>query len=366
MVWQSFRDYDQGTEHFQLFSTYYNGSTWSSVNRIGPQAGYHDLQPAVAAGRGDTVWCAYQSWRNGQADVWVSSEVHGGAWSTPVRLTTDSLEQLYPCITADHAGRPWVFWITQANGRWSIQGRTNQGGWQPAFLLDSTGDDGPPRAAVDVLGDIWVVWQSRQGTQSHIYCARRSDSTWTAPEPVTSGSTDDYLPDICSGPDTTVWACWQSDSGPGTPSNICWALNDAHMWTVPYWMTSDNAHAYDATITSDTSGNIWFAWASDRRGYWNIYASEIPYQPTAVNGPQPAARSPQFAVSSNPFARAVSFLGPERFSVEVFSISGRKLAHIDARAGKAIWVPDKLPCGVYLARLAAPENQSVVKLLYTK
>jgi hypothetical protein len=364
MVWQSFRDYDQGLEHFQLFSTFYNGTVWSGVNRVGAQAGYHDLQASVAAGLGDTVWCAFQSWRNGQSDIWVSSEANAGAWSTPVRLTSDSLEQLYPCVTTDHAGRPWVFWRSQINGRWCIQGRTNHAGWQPAFVIDSAGDDGPPRAAVDARGDIWVVWHSWQGEQSHIYYSRFADSAWTAPLPVTSGPANDFLPDICAGPDTMVCACWQSDSGPGTPSSIYWAVNDAGVWT-PCRITYDNAHAYDATITTDTSRNVWIAWTSDLRGYWNIYAAQASIGPSPV-GAQPGPRIAAFGVAPNPFARAVRFCGPAEFSVDVFSYDGRLVARQSTRSGRLDWAPDQLPRGVYLARVNASGRQLIAKLVFTK
>lgn len=365
VVWQSFRDYDQGYDHFQLFSSHFYNNAWSAVQRVGALAGYHDVQPAVASGTDNVVWCAFKSWRNGQGDIWVSNETNGGSWSAPIRLTTDSLDQIDPCVVVDNANHPWVFWQSQVGGRFRIQGRTHNGTWQPVFDIDTTGNAGPPQAAVDARGDIWVIWHSRQGAQGHIYYARRSDSAWTAPQPVTSGSTDDYLPDICSGPDTTVCACWQSDSGPGTPSNIYWAINGAHVWTVPYRITSDNAHAYDATITTDTSRNVWVAWASDLRGYWNIYAAEMPYEPSAVAGARPRACPPQFAVAPNPFSRTVSFIGPGEFSVDVFSLDGRMVTRLPVRAGRTDWAPGKLPHGVYIARVAGKQGNATVKLAYT-
>jgi len=281
-----------------------------------------------------------------------------------VRLTSDSLEQLYPCVTTDHAGRPWVFWRSQANGHWCIQGRTNQGGWQPAFVIDSAGDDGPPRAAVDTRGDIWVVWHGWQDSQSHIYYSRHSDSGWTAPQSVTPYYTNDILPDICAGPDSLVLACWQSDSGPGTPSNIYWAVNDAGLWS-RCRITCDNAHAYDATITTDTSRNVWIAWSSDLRGYWNIYAAQASIGPNPV-GAQPETRLATFGVAPNPFSCAVSFRGPAEFSVDIFSCDGRLVARQSTRSGRLEWTPGRLPRGVYLARVNASGRRLIAKLVFTE
>jgi hypothetical protein len=272
-------------------------------------------------------------------------------------------------VVVDHANHPWVFWQSQANGRFRIQGRMYNGTWQPIFNLDTLGWDGPPKATVDGNGNIWVLWSGWQTGANHICYACRADSTWQPAQALTSGPANDFLPSVTTDPSGTVWACWQ------TGQSGAWAIHTSHYdggWTQPDLVTDSTSDNYDPSIGADTSGNIWVAWASDRRGYWNIYAAQLPAQPSAVAGVDPRVCPPQFAVAPNPFARAVSFSGPERFSVEVFSISGRKLAHIEAQSAvrssqfTVRWVPSKLPYGIYLARLASPGRQSVVKLLYTK
>jgi hypothetical protein len=369
MAWQSFRDYDAGLEHFQVFSTYYNGSTWSGISRVGPQSGYHDLQPALAAARGDTVWCAFQSWRNGQADIWVSSEVHGGSWSTPVRLTTDSLEQLYPCIAVDHANHPWVFWMSQANGRWCIQGRVNQGGWQPVFTLDTAGGNGPARAAVDAAGNVWVIYSKAQGLQSDIYYSRYFDLQWTSPAPLTADSADDMLPDIAAAPDGVVWACWQSGQ------TGAWSIMTSHYaggWTTPEAVTEANSNNYDPSITVDASGNVWTAWASDRRGYWNIYAAMAPVSGVATEpGKIIPVSEPRLVCAPNPVTR-----GSVRLQLAQFPTGPVRIALYDA-LGKLVLNqtlspgPDRalgldvrtLPAGIYLVKAGTGSGLTCTKRL---
>jgi hypothetical protein len=356
VVWQSFRDYDVGYDHFQLLSTYYYNGTWSPIQRVGPAAGYHDVQAAVACGTDNTVWCAFKSWRNGQGDIWVSSEQNGGSWAAPTRLTTDSLDQFDPCITVDHGNRPWVFWTSMANGRRRLQGRTYNNGWQPAFDLDTAGSNGPPRATVDGEGRVWVIYHKWLGGQLDIYHCSRSDSTWSQPQVLTSTPADDVLPDIAPAPDGSVWACWQSrQAGP-------WDIYTARYrdgWTEPQPLTNDNADDYDPTIGVDASGNVWTAWASDRRGYWNIYAARSPL--TGVSA-FPAAKPVTFTVSPNPFSRQVFFRGPERFSVGIYAVDGRKVAQTEGRNGAAAWIPGDVPRGIYLARVAVPGRCTVIKL----
>jgi hypothetical protein len=362
VAWQSFRDYDQtGYEHFQLFSTYYYNGAWSSIQRIGSVAGYHDEQVALGAGSDNTVWAAFKSWRNGQGDIWAASASNGGAWTTPVRLTSDSLDQIDPCVVVDHANHPWVFWQSQVNGRFRIQGRTYNGSWQPIFDLDTLGNDGPPKATVDGDGNVWVVWASWQAGANHVCCACRADSAWQPVQALTSGPTNDYLPAVTTDPSGTVWVCWQSGSIGAW--NI-YASYYAGGWTAPEAVTDSTSDNYDPTICADDAGKVWVAWASDRRGYWNIYAAYT--DPASGVEAQPTSLLPVVNVSQNPFARSVSFTGPQHFSVDVFTIDGRKLTRLDARDGKANWTPGLLPRGIYIARLADKEKQTVVKLLYIK
>jgi hypothetical protein len=239
----------------------------------------------------------------------------------------------------------------------------NGSAWQPIFTLDTTGNSSPPRATKDGTGQIWVIWHKYQDGHSHIYYTCHGTSGWSPVQPVTAGSTDDFLPAITTDQSGAVWACWQSGQ------TGAWSIYTSHYadgWTTPDVVTNDNSNNYDPTIAVDAAGNIWTAWASDRRGYWNIYAAMSP--PTGVEMPNSAFRIPQsgLTVSPNPFSRSVRFRGPEKFSVQGYSADGRKLTRLESRAGAATWTPTRLPRGIYLARIAWPDGNSVVKLVRTE
>ena len=359
MAWQSFRDYSSSSyEHFQLFSTYYYNGAWSSVQRVGPIAGYHDMQAAIASGTDTVVWCAFKSWRNGQADIWVSSENNGGAWATPTRLTTDSLDQIDPCVAVDHANHAWVFWTSLTNGRWQVQGRTNNSGWQPQFCLDSTGDNGAPRTTVDTAGRIWVIWHKWQAGQSDIYYSYYNGSTWTAPAALTATPADDVLPGICAAPDGTVWACWQSKAT--GPWDI-YTSQYAEGWSTPEPVTSDAANDYDPVICPDTAGNIWVAWASDRRSYWNIYAATT--AASGVNSPGPLENGSELVtglwpslVSGSRVNLSLARFRGEPVRVSICDGAGRvRLSRtiVPTATGAAALDVGSLTPGVYLVRVSA-------------
>jgi hypothetical protein len=361
VVWQTFRDYNSGYDHFQLVSSYYHNGTWSSPARVGELAGYHDVQAAIDAGTGDRVWCAFKSWRYGQADVWVSSSEHGGAWATPTRLTEDSLGQISPCVAVDSDDLPWVFWTSLTAGRWHVQGRHHDGSsWLPAFDLDTAGINYCPRAVGGPDGTVWICWYKWTGTQADIYYSCWNGSDWIEPQPVTDDEGDDILPDICIAPGGTPWVCWQSDRS-GYWDVYASFYQDG--WSTPQSITADQAHDYDPVICPDDNG-VWIAWASDRRDYWNIYAAYTDL--SGVEERPVTARAQRVTASPNPFRRSVEFRGPDRFTVDVHSADGRLVAKVEGTDGRACWKPADLAAGLYVARVRSGEENGSFKLILAR
>ncbi len=360
VVWQTFRDYNSGYHHFQLVSSYYHNGTWSSPVHVGPLAGYHDIQAAIDAGTDDRVWCAFKSWRNGQADIWVSSATGGGTWATPTRLTDDSLGQIAPCVVVDSDELPWVFWTSLTNGRWQVRGRHHDGStWLPVFTVDTAGTCYCPRAAARRDGTVWLVWHRWDGTRTDLYHSCWTGSGWTEPEPVTADAGDDILPDIAIAPTDEPWVCWQSDR---TGNWDVYASFYQDGWSAPQPITADAANDYDPVICPDSCG-VWIAWASDRRGYWNVYAART--ELTSIAGKPAVLPGKRVEVSANPFRHNVEFRAPGEFTVEIRSVDGRRVARVRAAGGVARWEPGGLPAGIYVARFDGTGLADTRKLVKT-
>ena len=360
VVWQSFRDYSS-YDHFQLRSSYYHGGNWSSVGRVGPQAGYHDIQAALDAGSDDRVWCAFKSWRNGQADIWVSSAQSGGSWSSPTRLTDDSLGQVSPCVVVDSDDHPWVFWSSLTDGNWRIHGRHHNGTtWSSPVALDTVGNNSCPRAAAGNDGTVWVTWHKWDGNQLDVYYTCWTGSEWTAPGPVTDDQGDDILADVCVGPDDEPWVCWQSDR---TGHWDIYTSSYADGWTTPDPVTTDDASDYDPVIGASGT-DIWIAWATDRRGYWNIHAARTDL--TGISGQEPMTPATRLEVSPNPFARQATFRGDGEFRVEVFAPDGRRVSLLHGRDGRATWRPQGIESGLYIARVTGRAGTETLKLVHLR
>ncbi|OYD15705.1 hypothetical protein CH330_04920, partial [candidate division WOR-3 bacterium JGI_Cruoil_03_51_56] len=257
---------------------------------------------------------------------------------------------------------PWVFWSSLANGNWHIQGRHYDGThWLPMFSIDTTATNSCPRAAVDNQNRVWVVWHKWTNNQTDIYYAYWNGSNWTDPAPITVVSADDILADITMAEDGNVWACWQSKRAG------FWDIYSSHYqdgWTRPQPVTQNTTNDYDPVIAADTSGNIWIAWASDRRNYWNIYAAKTNLTGITLHPSSSILHPSRVTIGPNPFCRQTTFTGPENFQVRIYSPDGRQVAQMNSNKGKATWAPRNFRCGLYIARITSPTEQSVGKLIY--
>jgi hypothetical protein len=360
VVWQSFRDYPS-YEHFQLFSCYYHQGRWSNVRRVGTLAGYHDIQPDLVLGFGDTLWCAFKSWRAGNGDIWVSYEANGSSWSNPVPLVADSLDQIDPTITVDNENRIWVFWTSSSSGRWWIQGRCRESVWQPIFNLDTSGNNYSPRAITDARGRVWVIWHKWQNNQADVYYSYYDGQGWLPPQPLTALPSDEILPDITPAPDGTVWACWQSNQ------NGQWDIYVSYYregWSLPQPVTCDPANDYNPVITSDGGGNIWVAWASDRRNYWNIYASVSPLTGVSEEPFLAEAGEPKVKIQ-NPLSGEIKFSLPGEFALKIYSVNGQEIASLSGR-NETIRLKRNLRPGIYLVRILTKNFSQNWKLIVLK
>jgi hypothetical protein len=344
-AWQSYRGYSPGNGRVQLASSFFHNDTWSSVRSVGPPAPCYDLQAALGTGSDDRVWCAFKSWRNGQADIWVSHVDSGGDWATPERLTTDSLGQISPCVAVDTANHPWVFWTSLTDGRWQVHARYHDGdGWLPRVAIDTSGNCYCPRAATMPDGTVWLAWHHWNGLGTDVCYSVWDGSEWSEPALVTDNSSDDILPDICCDGTGRPWVCWQSDRSGDLD---VWVSYYQDGWSPPRPITADPANDYDPVIDAD-GDDVWVVWASDRRGFWNIYAAC-----TDVNGiegtrgsavARPNRRSaPSLLARGAPLADAAG-LAPREHCL-LLDATGRRVA-----AGPASRLSAPSTAGTYFLR----------------
>ena len=250
-------------------------------------SGANEWNPAIAADRNGHVSVAWDSYRNGNYDVYVRTATGPGAWGKEVPVAASARYEAYPSIAYDPTGRLWIAYEEGAEG-WGkdfgayettgialYQGRAVRlRGLEPdGRLVAASVDPGtvcsagpaaprPDRAGKQNDSDDWLKLdpenaKTRQpnqgarnvtGSQEH-----RARDCWSIP-PGRS------LADL-SQPATRRSGCRSAPSGPST-----WCLSTARPGRAPIFLPhSDNLLDNRPALASVRPGELMIIGSSDHR-----------------------------------------------------------------------------------------------------
>lgn len=362
VAWQSFRDYSSYYDHFNVYSCYYYNGSWSSPQYVKPMSGWHDVQPALASGNDDKVWVAFKSFRDGNANIYVSNETSGGSWLDSYALTQTPEDETDPSIAVDMDNNVWVFWSKSINGYYHILGREYDGAWQTVFTVDSSkADNISVQTAVDSLNRIWVVWHRWTNNSADIYYSYYDGNEWLTPQPITSDAEDDILPSVTVDSFGYPWVSWMSKRDGN------WNVYSSYFdngWNVPQQVSSDNDSDIDPSIIADSSG-IWITWTSDRNDYWNIYAAYTDVSSIEEEEKKPLV-SAKVKYAPNPFRESMFFTSKVSFEASLYSLTGRLVEKYHSTGGRSHWKLRGLSQGVYFLRIKTHLWEEYNKVIHIK
>lgn len=195
-----------------------------------PGSPAEDEDPSVLLARDGSLFVAFFSNRDGNADVFVVRSEDGVVWSDPVRVTTHPDADFAPSLVQDDAGALHLAWFRRMTA-------------DPFFV--------------------------------HVRAARSEDGvTWTDEVAVTgeAGPIDDWVPALAAMPDGTLlvvfassyrapplWALWATSSADGTtweePTRL--ELGGAENDHLPFLARLDDGLAMTWVRYEDTSRTPW-------------------------------------------------------------------------------------------------------------
>ncbi len=121
-----------------------------------------DIQPAATTDSNGQVWVAWQGWREGKAAIF-SARQQGGGFSAPATVSAPSTGNEWdPAVAADGTGRVTVAWDSYRNGNYDIYMRTADSGgrWGAEVPVAKTPRyEAYPSIAYDSSGRVWVAYE---------------------------------------------------------------------------------------------------------------------------------------------------------------------------------------------------------------
>lgn len=302
VVWEDGRD-GRNREIYHKRSTN-GGLTWGPDARLtSNSAGSYRASVAATGYMVHVVWFDR---RDGNDEIYYKCSADGGeAWGPDVRLTSDSSESYYPCVSVS-GSNVHVVWEDSRDGNDEIYYKRSTNGGS-SWSLDSRLTFAPNFSmypSITASGSmIHIAWFDLRGGDTEIYYIRSTDGgmTWDPETRITNVSSGKNLPSI--------------------------AVSGAKVHLVWYDSRDGNAEIY---YKRNPTGNI----GVEENGF-----------------PFPLSRLP-FSVRPNPFTSFTTLPSREFEVFDLYDISGRLIGNY-----RGDFIGADLPPGVYF--LNGKSNPSV-------
>lgn len=211
-----------------------------------------------------------------------------GGSTTGGGISNSPLSSLFPCISFDAAGTPFVAWADDSGGRREIYTRILNGTtWSemPAGSATGTGLTGGTTGAADhpslgrsSVGNPFLAYEEQNGADRDIFVRAWNGVAWNAlGGDVSADASESLVPSIALGVGENPGVAWQDGADPSRHEIFY------RRWTGALWaglsgsetgtgLSNTVGDSIDPSLAFDAAGNPIVAWADDANGNWEIYA----------------------------------------------------------------------------------------------
>jgi hypothetical protein len=329
-------------DRWQIWGREKRAGKWQPAEPIA-QTGSNTFHRAAASASGQ-IAVVWQSYRNGQSDIFLKVRSSEGSWSQEARLSDSPANDWEPSVAMGADGAVHAAWDTYARGNYDVQFRT----WRDGNLSAVQNVTGSPNfqahasVAVDRENRPWVAWNeggvnwakdqgflipTPLGTPIHqerwIRVAMWDGKSWLEPKqkpgdgfPPAMRRNSEHPQIVFDGGGTLymVFRHWTRQSSRTIGSAIVWenyrTLFDGERWSTPDpILMSGGSIEKHAALTRDAQGAISAAWMTDNRPFStmvpanaDIYFGRL----TPARVPQPARMAAsQFSPLVDPMVEAI-------------------------------------------------------------
>ena len=226
----------------------------------------------------DATGNIYVVWENDSLNLGVlfSRSTDGGAtFSAPAVLSTNTSGSYSAQIAIGANGNLSVVWEDDAQSASdvSFSHSSDHGATfsSPQSLSYHTGNSGSQQIAIDLTGNIDVVWANETSGKFDIFFTRSVDNgaTFSTPIDVSNGSGNAQNPQIGLDAKGNINLVWEDNM----PSDIYFArsTNGGGSFSAPVNISNNGGFSVDPFLTVDVGGNVNVAWEDDTTGNKDIF-----------------------------------------------------------------------------------------------
>jgi hypothetical protein len=279
IAWQ---DYRRGNWDIYV-TTSSDAVTWSPAVRI-TDSNYNQTNPAIAVDRTDKVYVAWQEDQDGNQDIFAAASTNAFLTETAVQVTSNTFDQTEPAIVTDAANIAYIFWTDSRNGSKDIFAASSNNGWVNIPIVTGAGDQSEPAVAAEQTNQtLHLLWVDNSSGNKNIYYAPCSNGLHSLSGinivDDTTGADQDEPSIIVKGDTGTnlrVFACWQDKRN--TDADLYFAQIGFGSAT-NIFVGDDGTRAAQAApaIGIDSSGYPYILWVDSRNTSPDIFFAGCTY-----------------------------------------------------------------------------------------
>lgn len=279
-----------------------------------PHADFNARAAADALGNITVVW---QSFRNGQSDIY-ARKLSSGRWGGEVRISPSDANDWEPSLALDSRGLAWISWDSYHAGNYDVYLRSFDGRIPGALVPVTSEPDAQfhSSAAVDRLDRVWVAWDEAginwgkdfsrssaapgsrglhysRSLNVRIYNRGRLERPAADLSKVMTGRMQRFaeLPHLALDGSGTVWMVFRhwTWTKPNEIYHFYATRLDGNEWTLPVRLgSSSGQNTQRASLARAPGGSLLVAYSSDGRSqtnvprdqthalHYNVYMADLP------------------------------------------------------------------------------------------
>jgi hypothetical protein len=243
-------------------------TSWSSSILVDTHRGI-DILPASLQASNGTLWLAWQSNRNGlstgRTDI-VYKTYTNGAWSLDHNLTTTGWNSA-PSLVQLSNGTILSFWSFKSGTSYIVvSSLTNGASWSsPIQVTSTTLNDTQPSAAVARDGTVWLVWTRVDSTNPSVPALKQlfyktwKNGVWSQETQLTTDSNQNYGSSVLVSKDGVVRVTWSKGS-PGNVYQLFTKTYNGTVWSTDAQIVSSSSTDEHPSMIQDRNGTLWLFW----------------------------------------------------------------------------------------------------------
>ena len=271
MVWED----DTDTNSNILFSRSTDGgATFSAPKNISNSSGF-SFNPSIAVDTHGSINVAWEDDTPSNLDVMYSRSTDAGlTFSTPINVSHDPADSANPQIAVDTSGNIYIVWENDTLNLGIVFSRSTDAGVTfstPAILSINAAGSVSPQLAVDLGGNISVVWEDDTLAHSDISFSRSADhgATFSTPMSLSNNVGNSLSPQITVDLAGNINVAWESES-PGNSDIIFSRSADKGVtFSAPMSLSNSLGQSRNPQIALDAGGNINVVWTDNNPSDFN-------------------------------------------------------------------------------------------------